>query len=277
MNNSKLTLAAGVLSIAALTPLQALAGAWTAKEGAIYSKVAFNYFDTTTRFGDDNLGGFERFRDANVSFYLEYGIQDNLTFFASTAVKDLRNTANGQNTDNFGVGDVDLGLRYNIINEPVVFSVQGLFKAPYLYSEDAELPLGNGQIDVEGRALIGKSLGRLGYFGLEAGYRFRADDPVDEFRYLVEYGFDLTKSAYFRTKLDGTLALSDGDTTTDIVDLANLANPSLPLAFDLGKLEYTLGYKVNKTYAIEVTGTSNIYGENTLRGTAIQFAIVGQF
>jgi len=258
----------------ALIPTQALAGAWTAKKGAVYSKAAINYFATSSRFGDDNLNGFERFRDVNASFYLEYGIEDNLTFFAATAVKDLRNTANGASTDNFGVGDVDLGLRYNITNEPVVFSVQGLFKAPFLYDEDADLPLGNGQIDVEGRALIGKSLGALGYFGLEAGYRFRADAPVDEFRYLVEYGFDLSDASYFRTKLDGTIGLGNAD---EIIDVANSANPSLPLAFDLGKLEYTLGYKVNKKFAVEVTGTSNIYGENTLAGTAVQFAIVGQF
>lgn len=189
-------------------------------------------------------------------------------------MKDLRNTANGVTTDNSGVGDVDLGLRYRLIDGPFIFSVQGLFKAPFLYSEDADLSLGNGQIDVEGRALLGKSLGKLGYFGVEAGYRFRADDPVDEFRYLVEYGFDLSSDIYLRTKLDGTLGLGDVDAG---IDNANLANPSLPLAFDLGKLEYTAGYKLNKTWAVEVTGTTNIYGENTLRGTNVQFAIVGQF
>ena len=254
-------------------PGVAHAGAWTAPKGAIYSKSAINYFATTERFGEDSAG-FERFRDLNFTDYTEYGILDDLTFFAAAAVKDLRNTANGVTTDNFGVGDVDLGLRYRLIDGPFIFSVQGLFKAPFLYDEDADLPLGNGQIDVEGRALLGKSLGKLGYFGVEAGYRFRADDPVDEFRYLVEYGFDLSSDIYLRTKLDGTLGLGDVDAG---IDNANLANPSLPLAFDLGKLEYTAGYKLNKTWAVEVTGTTNIYGENTLRGTNVQFAIVGQF
>jgi len=274
MSNNKKLISVALATVAIFLPSDALAGAWTAKKGALYTKAAVNYFSTTERFGDDDLEGFERFRDVNASYYLEYGIEDNLTFFASTAVKDLRNTANGVSTDNFGVGDVDLGLRYNFINEPFVFSVQGLFKAPFLYDEEADLPLGNGQIDLEGRALIGKSLGKLGYFGLEAGYRFRADAPVDEFRYLVEYGFDLSDATYFRTKLDGTLGLGNADT---ILDVANSANPSLPLAFDLGKLEYTLGYKFSKRWAAEVTGTTNVYGDNTLRGTNVQFAIVGQF
>lgn len=270
----KATTKYALLSASALivAPGAAYAGAWTAPKGAIYAKAAVNYFETTERFGDA-LPGFERFRDVNVSYYTEYGIEDNLTFFAAAAVKDLRNTANGVTTDNFGVGDVDLGLRYNFFNEPFVFSFQGLFKAPFLYDEDDELPLGNGQIDVEGRALIGKSFGAAGYFGLEAGYRFRADDPVDEFRYLIEYGVDLSETVFFRTKLDGTLGLGDIDDAL----ASNAANPSLPLAFDLGKLEYTVGYKVNKTWSLEVSGTTNIYGDNTLRGTNVQFAIVGQF
>ena len=258
---------------ALIAPTNAFAGAWTAQKGAIYSKSAVNYFATTERFGDQ-LPGFERFRDINFTYYTEIGLRDDLTFFGAAAIKDLRNTSDGVTTDNFGIGDVDLGLRYNFFTAPFVFSVQGLFKAPFLYNEDADLPLGNGQIDVEGRALIGKSLGRLGYFGLEAGYRFRADAPVDEFRYLVEYGFDVTDDLYLRTKLDGTLGLADID---DVNNASNVANPSLPLAFDLGKLEYTAGYKLTKTWSVEVTGTTNIYGENTLRGTNVQFAVVGQF
>lgn len=256
-----------------LSPSAAYAGAWTAPKGDVYSKSAINYFATTERFGDQ-LPDFERFRDINFTYYTEYGLRDDLTLFGAAAVKDLRNTSGGVTTDNFGIGDVDIGLRYRLIDGPFIFSLQGLFKAPFLYDEDAALPLGNGQIDVEGRALIGKSLGPLGYFGLEAGYRFRADDPVDEFRYLVEYGFDLSDDIYLRTKLDGTLGLGDIE---DTPDASNIANPSLPLAFDLGKLEYTAGYKISKTWAVEVTGTTNIYGENTLRGTNVQFAIIGQF
>lgn len=272
MSYKNISILAIVASLS-VAPTIAHAGAWTAKKGSLYSKQAINYFVGEDRFGDQ-LPGFERFRDINFTYYAEYGIQDNLTFFGAAAVKDLRNTSDGVTTDNFGIGDVDLGLRYNFFNEPFVFSAQGLFKAPFLYDEDADLPLGNSQIDLEGRALIGKSLGALGYFGIEAGYRFRADAPVDEFRYLLEYGFDLTESVYLRTKLDGTLSLGEID---EVANASNAANPSLPLAFNLGKVEYTAGYKFNKTWSVELTGTTNIYGDNTLRGNNVQFAIVGQF
>jgi len=107
--------------------------------------------------------------------------------------------------------------------------VQGLFKAPYLYDEDSELPLGNGQEDFEGKLLFGKSFGELGYGGLEVGYRIRTEDPVDEFRYLVEYGFDLNERTYLRTKLDGIHAASSSDLDTAVLTPEAALNPQLPL------------------------------------------------
>jgi len=286
----------GVLAIGlgSLMPLTAHAGAWTAKKGDTYLKGAVNYFDTSSRFGDD-LPDFENFQDLNFSVYVEHGLQDNLTLFSSTAFKDIEQTSAGVTTSNSGLGDVDIGLRYNLKNAPAVISLQGLVKLPYLYSETADLPLGNGQVDVEGKVLVGKSLGPLGYFGLEAGYRYRAEAPVDEFRYLVEYGFDLNENIYLRTKLDGTLGLGNvsegaslenvsvpGNPFSGINDAIvngtnNSLNASLPLKFDLGRLEYTAGYKFGSGWAAEVTGTTNVYGDNTLKGTNIQFAIVSQF
>jgi len=156
--------------------------------------------------------------------------------------------------------------------------VQGLFKAPYLYSDDSELPLGNGQEDFEGKLLFGKSFGALGYGGLEVGYRVRTDDPVDEFRFLVEYGFDVNERTYLRTKLDGIHAASSSDAATGAQGaLVNAVNPQLPLEFDLGRLEYTAGYKFTDTVAGEITGTTAVYGDNTLKGTNIQVALVATF
>ena len=120
----------------------------------------------------------------------------------------------------------------------------------------------------------------MGYGGLEVGYRVRTEDPVDEFRFLVEYGFDLNDKTYLRTKLDGIHAASSTDLQDDFsVPLSpNVAfNPQLPLEFDLGRLEYTAGYKFRDGFAAEITGTTAVYGDNTLKGTNIQFAIVASF
>ena len=108
----------------------------------------------------------------------------------------------------------------------------------------------------------------------------RTEAPVDEFRYLIEYGFDVTDRAYLRTKLDGIHAAgsSDVDVGVALPIAAGVAvNPQLPLEFDLGRLEYTAGYKFNDTLAGEITGTTAIYGDNTLKGTNIQVALVSSF
>lgn len=257
-------------------PTAASAGAWTAKQGDTYLKGAVNFFETSSRFGPED--GFENFRNTNFNVYFEHGLKDDLTFFATGAFSDLENTSDGQTTSGSGIGDVDVGLRYRLIDGPVIVSVQGLFKAPYLYSDDSELPLGNGQEDFEGKLLFGKSFGALGYGGLELGYRVRTDDPVDEFRFLVEYGFDVNERTYLRTKLDGIHAASSSDAATGAQGaLVNAVNPQLPLEFDLGRLEYTAGYKFTDTVAGEITGTTAVYGDNTLKGTNIQVALVATF
>jgi len=259
-------------------PATAHAGAWTAKKGEQYLKGAVNYFETSNRFGPED--GFENFRNLNFNVYWEYGIQDNLTFFATGSLSDLENRSNGVETSGSGIGDIDVGLRYRLIEGPVVVSVQGLFKAPYLYDEDSELPLGNGQEDFEGKLLFGKSFGELGYGGLEVGYRVRTEDPVDEFRVLVEYGIDVNERTYLRTKLDSIFAAQssdDNDVLTGPPLAAAALNPQLPLEFDLGRLEYTAGYKLNDTFAAEITGTTAVFGDNTLKGTNVQVALVATF
>ena len=284
---------ASLLAIMLTIPSTAFAGAWTAPKGDTYLKGAVNYFETSSRFGEE--GTFENFQNTNFNVYYEYGIQDNLTFFATGSLTDLENRADGVETSGSGVGDIDVGLRYRIIDGPVIVSVQGLFKAPYLYSEDAELPLGNGQEDFEGKVLFGKSFGPAGYGGLEFGYRVRTEDPVDEFRFLAEYGFDATEKVYLRTKLDTIFAAGSADVANtvdttpadtnnpifgglnDQFIIQNLQNPQRPLEFDLGRLEYTAGYKFNDNLAGEITGTTAVFGDNTLKGTNIQVALVASF
>lgn len=259
---------------ASITPVASHAGAWTRAADETYLRAAGSFFQTTRRFGNAQPD-FEGFEEWNSSLYGEYGLNADITVFGAGVFKDIEQSSGGVLTRNSGIGDVDIGAKYRLIEEPVFIAVQGIVKLPFLYSEQAALPLGNGQIDLEGKLLLGKSLGKGRYFGLEAGYRYRADAPVDEFRYLFEYGQDLNASVYARTKLDGTLGLgSNGDSAPTP---ENNFNASLPLAFDLGRLESTLGYKFRKGWAAEISVNTNLYGDNTLQGSNYQFAIVAQF
>lgn len=254
-------------------PSAALAGPWTLEQGKTYNKPAVNFFTGSSSFGTQQ-DGFVVFEDLNFTYYNETGITNNLSFIASIPIKEIRrvdrNAAGipvSQRTT--GVGDIDLGLRYNISKGPIVVAVQGIFKLPYAYNANNALPLGNGQEDFEGRLQLGRGFGKAGYVVVEAGYRYRVGAPSDEFRYLVEYGVDLGKSTYFRTKLDGIQSIRN---ETRLI--AANGNPTLPLAFDLAKLELTAGRRLSKKVGVEFTVTPNVYGNNTLTGTNFQLALV---
>nr|BBJ02393.1 hypothetical protein YBY_02410 [Marinobacter nauticus] len=253
---------------------QALAGAWTQQEGAIYNRTSINYFYSDTNFdGDGNKVAFAdngEFADTNLTNYLEYGISDKLTAFTSVALKSIRSENDLRKDETWGVGDIDIGLRQQLFSaSDSVFSVQGLIKVPEAYDEDELLPLGNGQYDAEIRFAYGLSLWKYfpGYTNIELGYRWRDKDPSDEVRYLFEIGSSLTDKTYTRLKFDGTLSRENGSTTD------NSGNPTTTNNFDLLKLDWTVGYKVTQAWSVEAAWTPSITGENTADGDTYTLAI----
>jgi protein XagA len=244
------------------------AGAWTAQQGAFYEKFSFNYYHADDSF---NFSGSRtetpnngRFTDYNVSNYFEYGLLDNLTAINSLTYKWLRNETDSTITRGYGLGDVDLGLRYKLLDSAKagIVSAQLLVKMPGAYDKNDPLPLGNAQYDTELRMLYGRSLYPWvpGYANLEFGYRWRAGDPSDEIRYLVEFGFDITKSIFTRAKLDGIFSVDNGRK----MDVSG--NPAATNNFDLGKLEVTLGYQITSALGLEASYRPDIYGQNTAAG-----------
>ncbi len=251
------------------------AGAWTAKQYAFYEKLAFNYYYSDETFGTagnrDRTPNNGRFTDYDISNYFEYGLLDNLTVINSLTYKWLYNDNDQIRSKGLGLGDVDLGVRYRLLESDKfgVFSTQLLVKIPGPYGKNDPLPLGNGQFDIEGRLLYGRSLYPWipAYANFEIGYRWRASDPSDEIRYLVEFGVDITKALYGRIKLDGTLSLDNGS------KLDSGGNPTTTNNFDLGKLDIALGYKITPAWGVEIGYRPDIYGQNTAAGANYSVAV----
>jgi protein XagA len=261
-----------------LSATHCFAGAWTQPEGNLYTRVAFNYYAADKNFNEDgdrkNFPQQGDFHDANTAIYVEYGFSRELTFIADTTYKYLKYEDNAIKSESWGVGDIDIAARYLVYGtQSSALSVQGLVKIPETYDETDNVPLGNGQYDFELRVLYGHSLYPLlpGYCNFEAGYRFRREAPADEFRYLVEFGIDLSKNAYARAKLDGIQSARNGSHDYDFN-----GNPSLTNNFDLGKLDICIGYKISNTYGIEIACTPALYGENTAAGITWTIAFVMQ-
>lgn len=266
---------AGAVILLAASTTSSFAGAWTVGQHTFYDKASFNYyyshetFDSNgNRNGSANNG---KFTDYNLSNYFEYGILDNLTLINSLSYKWLKNEDSTQRSKGYGIGDVDLGLRYKLQeNDRVgVVSSQLLVKIPGPYEATDALPLGNDQFDTELRLLYGRSLYPLipGYGNVEIGYRWRAEAPSDEIRYLIEFGVDITKSIYTRAKLDGTFCVDNGKR------LDTSGNPTTTNNFDLGKLDLTVGYKVAPGWGVEASYVPSIYGQNTAAGATYSLAL----
>lgn len=287
-------------------------GAWCMPKGSLYSKLTYNYYFAVDTFDEDghkrrNPNG-SSFRDENITWYNEYGLLDNLTLFASVPYKWLKSryrfTEGGDlKSKTFtyeGLGDVDLGIKYGLLKDPVVLSLQFLTKVAWFYDRDEEVPPGNNQTDYELKVLMGKSLWPFpGYCGLEMGYRWRTGSPSDEYRYLVEFGMDLVKNLSCRIKLDGIASVKNGnipkqkpevnayidyDTGQLIKTVSEpsgsgsaFTNPSLGYEYDLGKLEFTLGYACTKSWAFEFTYTNYPYGESIAAGDQYSFGVVYYF
>ncbi len=292
------------------------AGAWCAPQGAFYGKLSINRYTTDKSFtsngSQDHLPNGSKFYDANMTFYGEYGLLDRLTFSCSLPYKWLRSSSWNTYTEDDvekrryvathynGPGDIETGLKFCLIKEPFVGSVQFLYKNAGLYTSREKILPGNNQSDYELRLLAGKSLWPFpGYCGAEVGYRFRTKAPSDEFKYLIEFGMDIFGPLSLRVKLDGTKSMHNArrismpkPTRSAYVDYATgqvivssssdaaaqaSSNPSLGLEYDLGKLETALCLKLTQSWFTEVSYTTYPYGKNISGGCQYSFAIVYYF
>lgn len=263
------------LIVLALTN-QSFAGAWTREKGSSYNRLALNYYysnknyiENSDRVAFPNDGWFQ---DVNLNYYVEYGLVDRTTLIGSFYYKWIRNQDSTIRMKTYGVGDVELAAKYKMLDASFgILSAQGLIKIPELYDEDDALPLGNGQYDFEVKLLYGRSLWPHvpGYCNFEVGYRLRAEEPADEFRFVAELGLNFGQHFYGRVKADGILGADNGKTVVDIS-----GNPSITNDFDLIKLDMAFGYKITKSWAVEAACTPSIYGENTAAGTTYTLALV---
>lgn len=266
-----------IAASAMLFSLSSNAGAWVGSKGTGYTKLGFSTYTAEDYYGNNPT--FIDFDSTSTSLYAEYGLGNKFAVYGSLLNQsyDQRDTVLGKNSAS-GFGDTEIGIRYQWQANPFVVSTSFLVKTPFLY--DAEDGLGNHQTDYEAKVLIGKSLNEYGYFGVEFGYRLREGDPSDEYRYLVEYGFNVNKNLYLRAKLDGVLSAENSNTVTENTE--NTGNLSNPFEFDSGKLELTSGWNFDKNsslkgYGVELTYTREIYGDNILKGNRFELGLTKVF
>lgn len=273
-----LPVAMGVTFLIVGAASRADAGAWGMPEGKLYDKLSANYYEADQYYDDTgerrSFPYDGRFTDLNVSNYIEYGVTDSLTLIGAIAIKKIERQDRFATTTTVGVGDVEIGVKAKLGERSYgVLSHQLTIKAPGLYDKKSRLSLGNGQFDAEYRVLLGASLWRFfpGYANVEAGYRYRAEAPSDEFRYLAEIGGEMTDASYARAKLDGVVSMRNEDQVTDLA-----GNPTTVYRFNVIKLDMAIGYQLSGTWGVEAGYTASLNGENTADGVTWSLGITYQ-
>ena len=162
MKSNLATIALTIMLMAAWG-IECHAGAWTASKYSFYNKLAFNYyfsdqtFDSSRDRVDTASNG--EFDDFNISNYFEFGLTDDLTVINSFAYKWLENDTDQVTSKAHGIGDIDLGARYKLLdNAAGIVSAQYLMKIPGGYSKNDLSRWATPQCDHEFRLLYGRSL-----------------------------------------------------------------------------------------------------------------------
>jgi protein XagA len=190
---------------------QVHAGAWSQPQGATYAKVSSIFYvadEVYNDMGDRQRMGMDddEFTGDQVFLYIEHGLRDRLTGIGQVSGGVLTSTNRLVRQRTTGIGDAEVGLKYQLIDAPVVLSPMLSIKIPTGYHDDYDPALGTGSADVEGRILAARSLWPLPlYVGAELGYRWRGGAFSDQLVISSEIG----ATPHERVFLKGFTSLRD--------------------------------------------------------------------
>ncbi len=309
--------------------------AWTQPKGRIYNQLYYSYHESKNKFttiqresngffvsskGEENVdtGDVEKvetdkFTANTVTYHGEYGITDNITVFTNISWIDTRYEEVIKYSDDdgpSGIGDINLGLRYNLIknliNSDALMSFQGSVKIPEAYDYEhplTQVSLGDGQYDVSLDVLLGKEWDK-GYVMLNAGYTYRFENedydplnfkPSDQIKVLIGGAYSIIPKLYLKGTIDWRKSVGNA-TVSDEMIIYNMAyggsmregdkvliKDTLGLEQDILNLGIGLAYNINQRvhallqYNTDIEGTDNFGTKNAAQLTTYSLALVLTF
>ena len=191
------------------------AGAWSQPEGGYYAKMSgifygsdevFDEMGMKTAAGMDN----ESFDSGQGFLYLEYGLRERLTGILKLGGGRLIAEDNFIKQTTKGIGDAEVGLKYQLRDAPVVVAPLVILKLPGGYDENYVPSLGTGYRDLEVRLLTARSLYPMPvYVGFEAGYRVRGGPFSNQIPYFAEIGASPHALVFAKLYVDGSNTLAE--------------------------------------------------------------------
>lgn len=255
-------------ALAALAAVPAWAGPWLQKRGHGLAIASWRDYRAGERFSltgaREPLGAGGVFRAKSLHIWTEVGLTERWTGILSGSVQSLRYQDPGYRASTTAPGDIEAGLRrgLRVADSGWQVSAQMLVKAPG-YSSHAEPRPGNGQADLEGSLLTGRSFpvgSRWGFVSLEAGYRKRWGRPGDQYRAEASGGIHwnqrLTLTAQsFAIRRAGALPAASGS-----------RNPLIEPVFDLYKIQVSAIVRLAPGWSVQTGYGQDFAGRNIGRG-----------
>ena len=185
---------------------------WVAEKGKGFAQIGYTtigpYNDLFLKSG----GSYSLTRevtDVTIQAYGEYGVGSSTSIIAAMPIKSLRtgeikstvSTPNGKGSFST-LGNAQLAVRHNFINNKIVFSGQLMAELPTAgYDEATGLRGGLDAASVIPSISIGKGLNKI-YGYLSAGTAIRTNDYSSDLRISAEAGYQFINRAFIIFVLD---------------------------------------------------------------------------
>lgn len=239
-------------------------GPWPLKKNSGYAQLGFTYVGYSKFFNDEGkVTDLRRpVTDFTTQLYLNYGLTDKLTMTANLPFKYVSTGDKITSADStyfqdtiqsgglFGLSNVMLGLKYNIINKKVLFSV-GLNAEANVAKYDSLTTLRTGPSTwvFHPYVSVGSSFfnGKL-YTLLDAGYRVRLNNYSHEADFNYELGYSWNQKTYFILNVAGRFSVQNGSYDNNVTPVVDETNPASTSLHPNGRDLHTSLYPNNQQY-----------------------------
>lgn len=250
-----------------LAPAQADAAAWTLDngKGLVILKSTFDASNQTFD-SSGSLQSSASYRKFELEALIEYGFTDWATGFLKPTFESV-NVGEPTPGNHTGLGYSSAGLRTRLYNsDDRVLSVQAELLGPGASDQNNPAEIGNTGWNFDLRMLGVQEFSLWSipsYLNLEAGYRWRAGGPPNEFRFDTAFGLRPTERLLLLAQ------------TFTVIGDGTASNGYSWLTYT--KLQPSIVYDLNDAWSLQFGGYSTITGRNAMQENALFAAVWRRF
>jgi len=253
-----------VLLVFTLVQSASAGGPWPRKKNSGYAQLGFTYVGYSSFYNHEGkITSLRRpVTDFTSQLYLDYGLTDRLTMTANLPFKYVSTADRISSADTtyfqdtiqsgslFGLNNVMLGFKYNIIKKKVLFSAGLNVEANVAkYDSISALRTGANTWVFHPYLSVGTSFfsGKL-YTLLDAGYRVRLNNYSHEADFNFELGYSWNQKTYFILNVAGRFSMQNGSFDNNVTTMVNPSDSTITTIHPNGRDLHTSLYTNNQQF-----------------------------